>query len=182
MKEILDNQEIPIPEGLEQRLSALVDRLEAEDSPPALPVREGAVTCQEEKADGNHADAYSEHSAPSLTGRAGGESTRGESVRRRSLALAIAAIFAAVAFLIIVPQVKERRELARYEGSYTVVDGQRIDDLGRIKADISEALAMAQMAEDNVPARDFATEAERAILQATDDPEMQAVVERILKE
>ena len=42
MKEILDNQEIPIPEGLEQRLSALVDRLEAEDSPPALPVREGA--------------------------------------------------------------------------------------------------------------------------------------------
>jgi len=135
MKEILDNQEIPIPEGLEQRLSALVDRLEAEAKDS-----------------------------------------------RESFALAVAAIFAAVAFLVIVPQVKERRELARYRGSYTVVDGQRIDDLGRIKADISEALAMAQVAEDNVPAGDFATEAERAILQATDDPEMQAVVHRILKE
>ena len=135
MKEILENQEIPIPEGLEQRLSALVDRLEAEAKDS-----------------------------------------------RESFALAVAAIFAAVAFLVIVPQVKERRELARYRGSYTVVDGQRIDDLGRIKADISEALAMAQVAEDNVPAGDFATEAERAILQATDDPEMQAVVHRILKE
>lgn len=31
MKEILNNQEIPIPEGLEQRLSELIDRLEAEE-------------------------------------------------------------------------------------------------------------------------------------------------------
>ena len=142
MKKILDNQEIPIPEGLEQRLSALVDRLEAEE--------------KERKAK--------------------------QSVRLTRYALAIAALFVAVAFLIIVPQVQERRELARYEGSYTVVDGQRIDDLGRIKADISEALAVAQVAEANVPTRDFASEAEHAILQATDDPEMQAVVQRILKE
>ena len=140
MKEILNNQEIPIPEGLEQRLSALVDRLEAEE--------------KERKAK--------------------------QSVRLTRYALAIAAVFVAVAFFLIVPQVKERRELARFEGSYTVVDGQRIDDLGRIKADISEALAVAQVAEASVPARDFASEAERAILQATDDPEMQAVVQRIL--
>lgn len=142
MKKILDNQEIPIPEGLEQRLSALVDRLEAEE--------------KERKAK--------------------------QSVRLTRYALAIAAVFVAVAFFIIVPQVRERRELARYEGSYTVIDGQRIDDLGRIKADISEALAVAQVAEASVPSRDFASEAERAILQATDDPEMQAVVQRILEE
>ena len=143
MNEILNNQEIPIPEGLEQRLSALVDRLEAEEkrSPtPALPVRRGAIP------------------------------------------LAIAAAFVAVVFLLIVPQVKERKYLARYEGSYTMIDGQRIDDLGRIKADINAALAMAQVAEANVPARDFASETERAILQATDDPEMQAVVQRILND
>lgn len=140
MKEILNNQEIPVPEGLEQRLSALVDRLETEE--------------KDRKAK--------------------------QSVRLTRYAFAIAAVFVAVAFFIIVPQVKERRELARFEGSYTVVDGQRIDDLGRIKADISEALAVAQVAEASVPARDFASEAERAILQATDDPEMQAVVQRIL--
>ena len=41
---------------------------------------------------------------------------------------------------------------------------------------------MAQMAEANVPADDFASQTERAILQATDDPEMQAIVQRILSE
>ena len=46
------------------------------DSPPALPIREGAVTCQGEKSfkKGNKANAFSEHFAPSLIGRAGGES------------------------------------------------------------------------------------------------------------
>ena len=39
------------------------------DSPPVLPTREGAVTLGR-----NHADACSVHSAPSLSGRAGGES------------------------------------------------------------------------------------------------------------
>ncbi len=41
------------------------------DSPPALPVWEGAVTCQEEIS------TTQTHSAPSLTGRAGGESSSG---------------------------------------------------------------------------------------------------------
>ena len=45
------------------------ERLILTDSPPALPVREGAVTFVTWNA-----DACSEHSAPSLTGRAGGES------------------------------------------------------------------------------------------------------------
>ena len=52
------------------------------DSPPALPVREGAVT-----NDSCNADARSEHSAPSLTGRAGGESSS-----RRTFLLATAAV------------------------------------------------------------------------------------------
>ena len=146
MKEIQNNQEIPIPEGLEQRLSALVDRLEAEEQ--------------------------------------GRENERRKKEKKKILfiSLAIAAAFVAVAFLLIVPQVRERQQLALYEGSYTLIDGRRIDDLGQIKADISEALAMAQMAEANVPAGDFASQTERAILQATDDPEMQAVVQRILGE
>ena len=60
------------------------------DPPLTLPCREGVVTCQDEKdlskspsqgrlagaetADGNKADACSEHSSPSLIGRAGGGS------------------------------------------------------------------------------------------------------------
>ena len=143
MKEIHNNQEIPIPEGLEQRLSALVDRLEAEEKEQGM---------------------------------------KNEKSKFLFISLAIAAAFVAVAFLLIAPQVRERQELALYEGSYTFINGQRIDDLGQIKADINEALAMAQMADANVPADDFASQTERAILQATDDPEMQAIVQRILSE
>ncbi len=143
MKEIHNNQEIPIPEGLEQRLSALVDRLEAEEKEQGM---------------------------------------KNEKSKFLFISLAIAAAFVAIAFLLIAPQVRERQELALYEGSYTFINGQRIDDLGQIKADINEALAMAQMAEANVPADDFASQTERAILQATDDPEMQAIVQRILSE
>ena len=40
-----------------------------EDSPPVLPVREGAITFEDESL------LLSRHSAPSLTGRAGGESS-----------------------------------------------------------------------------------------------------------
>ena len=95
--------------------------------------------------------------------------------------IAVAAVFAAVAFLLFIPQIREKQELARYEGSYTVVEGQRIEELNLIKEDISEALAMAQVAEASVPSGDFVSETERAILQATDDPEMHAVVQRILQ-
>lgn len=167
MKEILNNQEIPVPDGLEERLSKLIDRLEAEeDSPLTLPVREG-VECIEQSS----ALQSSKVTTPSLKGRV-----------RVGAIFAIAAAFVAVAFLLIVPQVRQRRELARYEGSYTLVGGERIDDLGRIRADINEALAMAQVAEANVPVSNFASEAEHAILHATDDPEMQAVVQRILND
>ena len=155
MKEIQNNQEIPIPEGLEQRLSALVDRLEAEEN--------------ERKA------ATLPHRGREARQRGAGLRVAGKAV------LAIAAAFVAFAFLVIVPQVRARQELARYEGSYTVVDGRRIDDLGRIQTDIREALAVAQLAEASVPSSDFASEAERAILQAADNPDMQAVLQRMLK-
>ena len=95
--------------------------------------------------------------------------------------IAVAAVFAAVAFLLFIPQIREKQELARYEGSYTMVDGQRIEELSLIKEDISEALAIARVAEASVPSGDFVSETERAILQATDDPEMHAVVQRILQ-
>ena len=105
MKEIHNNQEIPIPEGLEQRLSALVDRLEAEEKEQGM---------------------------------------KNEKSKFLFISLAIAAAFVAVAFLLIAPQVRERQELALYEGSYTFINGQRIDDLGQIKADINEANAVFQ--------------------------------------
>ena len=58
------------------------------DSPPALPMREGAITCQEKKDPS--ADAFSEHLTP-LPKREGqgGESSGGESAGSRSLTVRI---------------------------------------------------------------------------------------------
>ena len=61
----------------EEHTKYVSDKLFDADSPLTLPCREGVVTCQEEtsKTETTHnADACSEHSAPSLIGRAGGES------------------------------------------------------------------------------------------------------------
>lgn len=61
--------------------------------------------------------------------------------------LAVAAAAILIAFIVIAPQVRESRDMARYEGSYVEEDGQRVDDYRLIKGDIREALSMADQAE-----------------------------------
>lgn len=93
---------------------------------------------------------------------------------------AAAAVFAVG--LILLPHLTERRELARYEGSFVEVEGQRLDNLQAIRADIREALAMADIAEAGIPKADVAQEAEQEIMQAADDTELQNLLERMLNE
>ncbi len=71
---------------------------------------------------------------------------RNEESRLLPFSLSIAAILIAGLF-ILVPRLKDSRSLAIYEGSYVIENGQRSDDLRDIKADISEALSMADQAE-----------------------------------
>ncbi|MBR1664766.1 MAG: hypothetical protein IJ699_00865 [Bacteroidaceae bacterium] len=84
--------------------------------------------------------------------------------------------------LILLPRLTERRELARYEGSFVEVEGQRLDNLHAIRADIREALTMADIAEAGIPKADVAQEAEQEIMQAADDTELQNLLERMLNE
>ena len=63
-----------------KRKSYTIGKLYIVDSPPALPVREGAVTYQDETSNYKEIAEKKDHvtqrhSAPSLTGRAGGESS-----------------------------------------------------------------------------------------------------------
>lgn len=60
---------------------------------------------------------------------------------------AAAAAVILLAFIIITPQVRESREMARYEGSYVEEDGQRVNDYRLIKNDIQDALTIADQAE-----------------------------------
>lgn len=84
--------------------------------------------------------------------------------------------------LILLPRLAERQELARYEGSFVEVGGQRQDNLHAIRADIREALTMADIAEAGIPKADVAQEAEQEIMQAADDTELQNLLERMLNE
>lgn len=61
--------------------------------------------------------------------------------------IAAAAVVTALALVIIVPRQREARERARFEGSYVVQGGQRVEDYRLIKTDIREALSMAEQAE-----------------------------------
>ena len=93
-----------------------------------------------------------------------------------------AAAAAIVVCLLLLPRLNERQELARYEGSYVEVGGQREDNLQAIRADIREALAMAEIAEAGIPQADVVQEAEQEIMQAADDPELHSMLERMLNE
>ena len=68
LRELLkDENSCPYPE-LRKVLEIIIDSADSADSPPALPDREGAITFEDESL------LLSRHSAPFLTGRAGGES------------------------------------------------------------------------------------------------------------
>ena len=72
----------------------------------------------------------------------------GKTVRlKRAGWWAAAAAVILLAFIIITPQVRESREMARYEGSYVEEDGQRVNDYRLIKNDIQDALTIADQAE-----------------------------------
>ena len=61
--------------------------------------------------------------------------------------MAVAAAVALAAFVVIVPQVRESKDMARYEGSYVEENGKRVDEYRLIKNDIHEAMSMADQAE-----------------------------------
>lgn len=73
---------------------------------------------------------------------------RHDRVGRRLLRwMAVAAAVVLAAFVIIVPQVRESKEMARYEGSYVEENGKRVDEYRLIKSDIHDAMSIADQAE-----------------------------------
>jgi len=61
--------------------------------------------------------------------------------------VAVAAAVLVAVFVLVSPRLRESREMALYEGSYVEEDGRRVEDYHLIKADIHEALSMADQAE-----------------------------------
>lgn len=108
------------------------------------------------------------------------------SPRRRLLWRAVAGIAAAVLIIagaVIYAGLHEERMLARaYEGSYMIVNGQRIDDLRAIKGNIQTVLSDAERIERGAQAKTVVSTAEQDVLNGITDPAERERIEKLLNE
>ena len=107
--------------------------------------------------------------------------------KRRTLALRIAAGVAAtvaIGFFAVAFHNARKEHLAAavYEGSYMIVNGQRIDDYSQIKKAIHTTLNEATSIERDVEQMQTVDEAEREVLQSIDEPEERRDIEQLLNE
>jgi len=97
----------------------------------------------------------------------------------------LAAVSAAVTLLIIgvtgYRSYRWQQFASQYEGSYVIVDGQRIDDLRKIRPQIEQTLAAADHIENNLTAQSLVREAEADVLMGIDDPDERRRMEELLK-
>lgn len=107
--------------------------------------------------------------------------------RRPTMWKAVAGVAAAVVLafgITAYSDMRERQMLAlHYAGSYVIENGQRIDDLTKIRPDIENALKKADKIEASVEARrDWAEQTEQDVLDNIDDPEARQRVKEMLGE
>ena len=71
---------------------------------------------------------------------------------------------------------------SNYEGSYMIVNGERITDLSRIKPEIQKALNQAERIEHHVDEHSVIKNAEQNVLDHIDDPKEKARIQQLLNE
>jgi len=110
------------------------------------------------------------------------------STKRRTLWLwravsGVAAVLLVAFALSIYHDVREDRMLAaRYEGSYVIENGRRIDDLSDIRTDIEAALSHAKSIESHDMVGSTVEQAEQNVLNSIADPAERARINAILNE
>lgn len=97
-------------------------------------------------------------------------------------AAASAAAVVAIAFGVrLAGNISEENALARlYEGSYMIVDGQRIDDLSEIKDSIKATLHDASRLERRMASLQTVEGAEKDVLKNVSDPKLKKEIEQLL--
>ena len=105
---------------------------------------------------------------------------------RRKLIYALSGIAASIILFVGIMAAIDFHEdqvLARtYAGSYIIVNGERIDDLSRIKPDIEHALSNARHIESHVERHSTVKQAEQDVLDNIDDPLEKVRIEQLLNE
>ena len=96
-------------------------------------------------------------------------------------AASAAAVVAIVFGVRLAGNIREDNALARlYEGSYMIVDGQRIDDLREIKGSIKATLHDASRLEHRMASLQTVEGAEQDVLKNVSDPQMKKEIEQLL--
>ncbi len=96
-------------------------------------------------------------------------------------AASAAAVVAIVFGVRTASNISEENALAKlYEGSYMIVDGQRIDDLREIKDSIRATLHDASRLEHRMASLQTVERAEQDVLKNVSDPEMKKEIEQLL--
>lgn len=96
-------------------------------------------------------------------------------------AASAAAVVAIVFGVRLAGNISEENALAKlYEGSYMIVDGQRIDDLREIEDSIKATLHDASRLEHKMASLQTVEGAEKDILKNVSDPEMKKEIEQLL--
>ena len=97
------------------------------------------------------------------------------------VAASAAAVVAIVFGVRLAGNISEENALAKlYEGSYMIVDGQRIDDLREIKNSIRTTLHDASSLENKMASLQTVEGAEQDVLKNVSDPEMKKEIEQLL--
>lgn len=91
----------------------------------------------------------------------------------------IAIVFGATLF---VNHIEENKLENLYGGSYVIVNGQRIDDLRKIKNTINETLSDAEKLENKVANLQTIDDVENEVLQNVKDPQQRKLMEQMLKD
>lgn len=96
-------------------------------------------------------------------------------------AASAAAVVAIVFGVRLAGNISEENALAKlYEGSYVIVDGQRIDDLREIKSSIKATLHDASRLEHRMASLQTVEGAEQDVLKNVSDPQMKKEIEQLL--
>ena len=96
-------------------------------------------------------------------------------------AASAAAVVAIVFGVRLAANISEENALAKlYEGSYIIVDGQRIDDLSEIKDSIRTTLQGASRIERKIAKLQTVEGAEKDVLKNVSDPKMKKEIEQLL--
>ena len=104
-------------------------------------------------------------------------------LRRKCLVGAVAAsVLLAVIAALGVDSYNVRWLSKRYEGSYMIVDGRRVENLNAIRMQIEQTLAQAQVIERCVETNSVIRDAEQEVVASIGDPAERKRVEELLKE